>query len=262
MSDDRQNAFQRREAKKPITDINKNAFERDRDRVAAQHAAAAASAADTKKIKEDAQEHFDATHRRGPTGRPMDPTLAAASEKYHAERLARGNAPAEVRGVTTMHALQACIEFWQRNADGALNFFESEFNYTSLTNCFVTRVFGRHQPPTPETVSDSYFECLEGNYLELPRIVDGNGATIRKRGFQSQPIPPTLFPRFIFPQEEAAAREVELRHAVDIMLNRDPARKAEDAANRKTPLAEQQKLVRANYRPDAVPRDVIGSGVL
>jgi hypothetical protein len=153
------------------------------------------------------------------------------------------------------------IEFWQRNADSAVNFFESEFNYTSLTNCFVTRVFGRHQPPTPETVSDSFFECREGNHLELPRVVDASGGVVRRRG-EPQPIPPTLYPKFVWPQEQAVAREAELQEAFTIMLGTNARRKAEDAANRKVPLAEMQKQVRAGYKPDALPADVIGSRVL
>jgi hypothetical protein len=263
MSDDAKNVFQRRESQKPVTDLTKNAFERNRDRVSAQHAAAAASAADSEKIKDDAQRHFDATHRRTMTGAVMDPSLAAASDKYHADRQARRNhGTTEAHGLTSMRTIQACIEFWEDHADNGVNFYRSEFNYASLVNCFVTRVFGRHRPPTVEEVAEAYAECITGNHLELQRLVDGNGATIRKRGFQSQPIPPTLFPKFVWPSEEAAARDAELRRALDIMLNRDPARKAEDAANRKTPLAEQQKQVRANYKPNALPRDVIGSGVL
>ena len=256
------NVWKKHETKKPVTDITANPFERNLANIAARNAAAAASAADAQRVKDRTEKHFDATHRVSRTGALMDPTLAAADEKYHAELLARGKGTTEVRGVTSLLALRAMIEFWQRNADSALNFFESEFNYTSLTNCFVTRVFGRHQPPTPETVSDSYFECLEGNHLELPRVVDANGATIRKRGFRSQPIPPTLFPRFIWPQEEAAARDAELRESLAVMLGTSARRKAEEATARKTPLAEQQKQVRANYKPDAVPRDVIGSGGL
>jgi catechol 2,3-dioxygenase-like lactoylglutathione lyase family enzyme len=262
MSDDAKNVFQRRESQEPITDLTKNAFERNRDAIAARNAAAAATAVDTKRIKDDAQNHFDVTHRRGPTGTVMDPALAAASKNYHADQLARRKqATSEVRGVTSLLALRAMIEFWQRNADSAVNFYESEFNYTSLTNCFVTRVFGRHQAPTPETVSHSYFECLEGNHLELPRAVDANGGIVRRRG-QAQPIPPTLYPRFAWPQEEAAARDAEVHEALAVMLGTSARRKAEEAAARKTPLAEQQKQVRANYKPDAVPRDVIGSGVL
>lgn len=251
------------EHKQPIEDININPFERDRARVAARHAAAAATAVDTKRIKQDEQRHFDATHRQTPShSAVMDPSLAAASKNYHADRLARRNqATSEVRGVTSMLALRAMIEFWQRNADSAINFFESEFNYTSLTNCFVTRVFGRHQPPTPETVSDSFFECREGNHLELPRVVDANGGIVRRRG-EPQPIPPTLYPKFVWPQEEAAAREAELQEAFTIMLGTNARRKAEDAANRKVPLAEMQKQVRAGYKPDALPADLIGSKVL
>ncbi len=39
------------------------------------------------------------------------------------------------------------------------------------------------------------------------------------------------------------------------MLNRDPARKAEDAANRNKPLSELQSEVRSKFKPDALPRD-------
>jgi hypothetical protein len=254
-------AWKRHETKKAITDINKNPFERNRDNIAARNAAATASAADTKKIKEGAQKHFDATHRVSRTGRLMDPALAAASDKYHADWLARQNQPTTDVRVTSMLSLRAIIEFWQRKADSAVHFFESVFNYTSLVNCLTTRIFGRGRPAIPEEVSEAYFECLEGNHLELPRVVDANGATIRKRG-QAQPIPPTLFPKFVWPQEEAAARDAELREAFAVMMGTSARRKAEEAAARKTPLAEQQKQVRSSYKPDAVPRDVIGSGVL
>jgi hypothetical protein len=264
--EERANPWKKREQAQPVTDLAGNAFARDRAKRTAQHAAAASTAADTQTIKEEAQRHFNQTHKTSRTGALMDPSLADASDKYHADRLARGKGSqgtTEVHGVTSLLALRAMIEFWQRNADSAVNFYESEFNYTSLTNCFVARVFGRHQPPTPETVSDSYFECLEGNCLELPRFVDGNGATIRKRGdWRPQPIPPTLFPAHIWPQEEAAARQEEFQEALAVMLGTSGARNAEDAANRRTPLAEQQKQVRANYKADALPRDVIGSGVL
>ena len=33
--------------------------------------------------------------------------------------------------VSSLLALRAMIEFWQRNADSAVNFFEAEFNYTT-----------------------------------------------------------------------------------------------------------------------------------
>jgi hypothetical protein len=265
-SEEKASPWKKREQERPVTDIAANPFERERAKIAARNAASASTAADTQTIRDEAQRHFNQTHKTSRTGALMDPSLADASEKYHADRLARrkgSQGTAEVHGVTSLLALRAMIEFWQRNADSAVNFYESEFNYTSLTNCFVTRVFGWHHPPTPETVSDSYFECLEGNNLELPRFVDGNGATIRKRGdWKPQPIPPTLFPAYIWPQEEATARQKEFQEALAVMLGTGAARKAEDAANRRTPLAEQQKQVRANYKPDALPRDVIGSGVL
>jgi hypothetical protein len=251
------------EHKQPIEDVNTNPFERDRARVAARHAAAAATAVDTKRIKQDEQRHFAARHRQTPSkSAVMDPTLADAYDKHHADRQARRNLSAtEVHGVTSLLALRAMIEFWQRNADSAVNFFESEFNYTSLTNCFVTRVFGRHQAPTPETVSDSFFECREGNHLELPRVVDANGGIVRRRG-EPQPIPPTLYPKFIWPQEEAAARDAELQEAFAVMTGTSTRRKAEDATNKAKPLAELQKEVRSQFKPDALPADVIGSRVL
>jgi hypothetical protein len=253
--------WKKHETKRDITEFDKNAFGREHDRRVALNAAAAASAVDTKKIKDDAQKHFATTHRQTPSGSAVqDPSLEVASKNYQADRMARrSQGTPQVPAPVSFHAIKAMIEYWLNHANSAVNFFESEFNFTSLTNCFVTRVFGRHQPPTPETVSDSYFECLEGNYLELPRVVDANGATIRKRGFRSQPVPPTLFPKFTFPAEEAAAREAQLQEAFTIMLGTNARRKAEDAANRRVPLAEQQKQVRANYRPDALPADVRGT---
>jgi hypothetical protein len=262
---ERKNAWGRgpdAEPERSVADVTKNAFERNRDRIAAQHATAAASAADTKKIKDEAQRHFDATHKRTTTGAVMDQNLADAEAAYTADRQARRNqSTTEVHGVTTMRSLQANIQFWEDNADNAANFFRSEFNYVSLVNCYVTRVFGRHRPPTVEEVAEAYAECIAGNHLELPRRVDGNGATIRKRGERTQ-LPPTLYPAFCWPQEEIAARDAELRRALDTMLNRDPARQAEDATNRNRPLSELQREVRSQFKPNAVPRDVIGSGVL
>jgi hypothetical protein len=263
MSDAEQaSPWKKHEAQRTITDITKNPFERNRDRVAARNTAAAASAANTKKIADESQRHFNQTHQTTNTGALMDRSLADAKAAYDADRLARRNqAPAEVHGVTSMRTIQACIEFWEDHADNAVNFYRSEFNYASLINCFVTRVFGRHHPPTVEEVAEAYAECITGNHLELQRLVDGNGATVRKRG-TPQPIPPTLFPAYVWPAQEAAARQEEFQEALAVMLGTSASRKAEDAANRKTPLAEQQKQVRSNYMPDAVPKDVIGSGVL
>ncbi len=84
-----------------------------------------------------------------------------------------------------MRTIPACIEFWEDHADNAVNFYRSEFNYSSLINCFVTRVFGRHRPPTVEEVAEAYAECLGGNHLELQRLVDGNGATKRSASVAS-----------------------------------------------------------------------------
>jgi hypothetical protein len=252
------------EHKQPVEDITENAFERNRKAIAARNAAVASAAIDSKKIKDDAQKHFDATHRQTPSrSAVMDPSLAAASKNYHADRLARrSRGTLQVPAPVSLHAIKAMIEYWLKHGDSARSFFESTFNYTSLINATITLMFGRGRPVSPETVAEAYFVCADGNYLELPRVVDANGATIRKRGFQSQPVPPTLFAKFVWPQEEAAVREAELQEAFTIMLGTNARRKAEDAANRKVPLAEMQKQVRAGYKPDALPADLIGSKVL
>lgn len=237
------------ENKQPVEDISENAFVRDRARIAARNAAAAASAVDTKRIKQDEQRHFEAAHRQTPSkSAVMDPTLAAAKAASDADRLARrSQGTPQALAPVSLHAIRAMIEYWLKHADSAANFFESEFNYTSLVNCAITLMFGRGRPVSPETVSEAYFECLDKNCLELPRVVDANGGIVRRRG-EPQPIPPTLYPKFIWPQEENTKREVELQEALAVMLGTSAKRKAEDAANRKVPLAEMQKQVRANYK--------------
>ncbi len=205
------------ERERPITDLAKNAFEQRRDKVVARNAAAAA--ANTVKIKVEAQEHFDKTHRPTTmTGAAMDQPLIDARGEFDADRAARRKqgsaAPAPI---TSLRSLQAIIEFWEDHADYAVNFFRSEFNYTSLSNCLTTLVFGRQRPAIVETVAEAYSECLAGNHLELPRRVDGNGATIRKRG-EPVPLPPTLYPGYIWAAQAEAATQADLKRQMDEWL--------------------------------------------
>jgi len=143
--------------------------------------------------------------------------------------------------VISWRSLQALVEFWQRHADAAVNFYESEFNYSSLTNCLVTLVFGRGRPAVVETVAEAYQECLASNHFELPRVVDGSGATIRKRG-EPTPLPPTLYPAYVWPAEVAAAEAAAVQQQVDEWL-------AGKKKAQKRNFDDLAKEVRAGYKP-------------
>jgi hypothetical protein len=238
------------EREQPITDLTKNPFERHHDKTVKRNNVAAAAAADTKKIKDEAQKHFNASHQTTMTGTLMDQPLIKARD---ANQVARGNqGPAAPTPVTSWRSLQAMMEFWEDHSDNAVNFFRSEFNYTSLTNCLVTLVFGRQRPAIVETVAEAYHECVVGNHLELPRRVDGSGATIRRRG-EPTPLPPTLYPAYVWPaQVEAASREELNRQVIEWL--------AEKKLAQKRPLAELQAEVRKNYKT-ARPEDRTWNGV-
>jgi hypothetical protein len=79
------------EPEQPVTDLTENAFKRQRTAIAARHVADAATAADTKKIKAEAQRHFDETHKRTTTGTVMNESLATAKTAYDADRQSRNN---------------------------------------------------------------------------------------------------------------------------------------------------------------------------
>jgi hypothetical protein len=163
--------------------------------------------------------------------------LKAASD---ADREQRRNATATTPVTTSWRSLQALIEFWQRHADNAVNFYESEFNYTSLINCLTTMIFGKQRPAIVETVGEAYSECIVGNHLELPRRTDGNGATIRKRG-ESTPLPPTLYPAYVWPAEAEAARTEELNRQAAEWLS---GKKAAEAR----PFSALQAEVRSGFK--------------
>jgi hypothetical protein len=244
MANERKNAWGRgpeAERERPITDINKNPFGAARDKIVERNAAAAVAAADTKKIKDEAQKHFNATHQTTMNGTMMDQPLVEANKAYIADRAARKNqGPAAPAPVTSWRSLQALVEYWQRNADNALNFYESEFNYASLTNCLVTLIFGRQRPAIVETVAEAYSECIVGNHLEPPRRTDGNGATIRKRG-EPTSLPPTLYPAYIWPAQVEAATQADLKRQMDEWL---AGKKLAQAR----PLSELRAEVQSGFR--------------
>jgi hypothetical protein len=260
---EQQSVWGRHAAKRqrPIDDLGKNSFERHRDALSARGAAAVAEREKHEQARQVQRTNYEATHQLTTGNLVMDGALTSAHAAYVEDRAARKNQPAtEVRPETSARALQACIEFWQRNSESGKTFHESEFNYASLTRCFVARVFGRGLPATPEEVSEAYSECLEKNCLELPRRIDGNGATIRRRG-EPSPLPPTLYPQYVWPAQEQAARDAEFTTALAQMMGTDANRKREDSNNRQKSLSELQAEVRAGYR-DKLPLDVRGSGVV
>ena len=206
-------------------------------------------ASDTQGQREQARESQRAawTHQkdvpRTPGGIAAGADLVALKAASDADRVARRNqgvvTPAQA---TSWRSLQALIEYWQRNADNALNFLESEFNYTSLTNCLVTLICGKLQPAIVETVAEAFAICLTGNHLELPRRVDGNGATIRKRSdWKPQPLPPTLYPAHVWPAEVEAATQADLKSQMDEWL-------AGKKLAQTRPLAELRAEVRGGFR--------------
>ncbi len=210
---------------------------------------AARAASNTQDQREQAREsqRADWTHTsdvpRTPGGIAAGADLAALKAASDADRAARRNQSSVTPApVSSWRSLQALVEFWQRNADNAVNFYESEFNYTSLTNCVVTLIFGRGRPATVETVAEAFAICLSGNHLELLRRVDSNGATIRKRGdWKPQSIPPTVYPAYIWPAEVEAATVQERENQMAEWLAGKQIAQAR-------PFAELQAEVRRGFK--------------
>jgi hypothetical protein len=228
----------------PLADDRKNKFQRHREVDDAQRRDTTSHDNLVKQHAQDNERWLKKTFQptaAGGTRLPDD--LAALKKASDADRAARRNQGAATpTTVTSCRSLQALLEFWQRNTDNAVNFYESEFNYTSLTNCLVTLVFGKHRPATVETVAEAYNICIVGNYLELPRRVDGNGATIRKRGdWKPQSIPPTLYPAYVWPAEVEAVTTQERENQMAEWL---AGKKLAQAR----PFSELQAEVRRGYK--------------
>lgn len=242
MSKDRTNAFERHAVPHSLAADQQNPFQKHD---AARRAARTAS--DSQAQREQARQtqrqkwNHQGSSPTSAAGVVMDKSVTDAKQAYDADRQARGRDASMPMAITSWRSIQALIEYWQRHADNARDFYESEFNYTSLCNAVVTLIFGRRRPATVETVAEAHAACFTGNYLELPRLVDGNGATIRKRGWSPQPVPPAVFPAYIWPAQAEAASQDELKRQMDDWLaGKKPARER--------PFHELQAEVRSGFK--------------
>lgn len=160
------------------------------------------------------------------------------------DRQANGVTTPQPQQVVSVQALQAPLEYWFNHADAAANFYQSEFNYTSLVNCFTTLVFREAKPAIPETVAEAHEICVRGNHLEFQRRTDANGATVRRRGEPAHNIPPTLYPAYAWPAQEAAASEAALQQMID-------SRETEIKRAKAMPFNQLKAEATANRKPEA-----------
>jgi len=255
--DERRNAFERhadkltRESKVPQagTELEidcQNAFTRN-DRVrAARKAFASAQPVEDYAARREADRRKWVEHDGSPrtsTGTLLDAQTQKLKSASDADRIAR-RSPVQTAApplAESWRTVQALIEFWDVHADNAVNFFRSEFNYTSLVNCLLTLIFAKGRPPLVETVAEAFELCVAGNHLETMRITDANGATIRKRG-EPVPTPPTLYPAYVFPAQADAANRAEMERQIATWLQ-------EKKAAEKLSFADLQRRARANYKP-------------
>jgi hypothetical protein len=140
--------------------------------------------------------------------------------------------------------LEACITSW-RLQDGQ-RFIPVEFNVTSLNNAIQTRL-GRGEEVSPQLVDAAYQDCIAGNNL----YTLAHAQTVFPRGVVSRPLPPTLFPTFIWPDEAQSIAEADARANVE-----------RTEAERKKLLgmdfAELQKRARSGFKPGNPSTDGTG----
>jgi hypothetical protein len=235
--------WKKREAQQSLQDDRKNRFERHQEMIDAQRRN---TNAHDERVEYRESQRRAWTHQSGApktaSGVMLDPVTAKMKEASDADRERRRNAqPVVIPPISTIIAV---IEKWQREQP---HYFESAFNYNSLVNYVVTGIAEDWLTLSVEAVADAYVQLLQNNMVETApdeRYDAGLNAIVRKRGDTNtlkRPAP-TLFPRYTWPAEEAAAREVEIAQAV---AHHEAGR--QEAQTR--PFHELQAEVRKGFKP-------------
>jgi hypothetical protein len=244
--------WKKREAQQSLQDDRKNRFERHQEVIDAQRRNTNAhdERVEHRESQRRAWTHQSDTHRTV-SGVTLDPLTAKLKVASDADRERRRNAhPVVIPPISTVIAV---IDAWQRSQS---HFFESAFNYSSLVNYIVTGIAEGWLTLSVEAVADAYVWLLQNGYVETApdEYFDPTlNAMVRKRSDTNtlkRPAP-TLFPRYIWPAEEAAAREAEIAQAV---AHHEAGR--QEAQTR--PFHELQAEVRKSFKPPKPIGRVIG----
>jgi hypothetical protein len=133
--------------------------------------------------------------------------------------------------------LKACVLTWRLQWPNGQQFINVEFNAVSLNNAIQTRL-ARGEEVSPQLVDAAYQDCITGNYL----YTLDHFQTVRPRGTVRRPLPPTLFPKYVWPDEAQSLAEAEARASVE-----------RDATERQRLLAmdfaDLQKQARQGFKP-------------
>jgi hypothetical protein len=133
--------------------------------------------------------------------------------------------------------LHACVMSWRLQWPYGQQFINVEFNAVSLNNAIQTRL-ARGEDVSPQLVDAAYQECIAGNHL----YTLAHTQTVRPRGTVSRPLPPTLFPKYVWPDEAQSLAEAEARASIE-----------RDATERQHLLAmdfaDLQKQARQGFKP-------------
>ena len=208
-----------------------------------QHEAGRRQARVASDTQADRVERVEREHERWRTTPKRDPITAELKRHSDASRTP-AKRPAFTLTRDLLDTLLVCAEAVMRKHP---DLFLSSFNGTSLNNCVQTRLGKGWQAGQtiealvcPHLVEDAFQECLAGNHLELAYTRDENGNRVRKRG-EAILAPPTLYPKYIWPDEARLLAERERAEA--LRLNSVEAQRAIAL-----PFEELQAKVRAGHK--------------
>lgn len=224
-----------------VADERKNRFDRHQENVAAERRDT--SAHDQRVAK---QEKDRATWQRQPDAVAAGGTRLTDELKELKRREREFTKNRKKPTTVNPDVLNACVMSWRLQWPNGQRFINVEFNPVSLNNAIQTRL-AQGEEASPQLVDAAYQDCITGNHLYTSEHI----RTVWPRGSVRRPLPPTLFPKYVWPDEAQSIAEAEARASI----------KRSEMEQQKLlgmDFAELQKLARQDFRTPG--DDAAGTG--